>query len=60
MGGTLDIKRPASLLTGHIDSTKARVIGNFNRFLESETQYSKHAAKYKRPPIFDVGKAKIK
>ena len=54
------IGRPASMLNTQIDNTKAKVLGDFNRFLESDADFRKHDQVYKRPPIFNAGKAKIK
>ena len=54
------IGRPASMLTAQLDSTKTKVLGDFNKFLESDAAFKKHDQVYKRPPIFNAGKAKIK
>jgi hypothetical protein len=36
------------------------VIGDFAKFLEAEKTFNKHGMTYKRPPVYDAGKAKIK
>jgi hypothetical protein len=63
-GGT-DIKkvviaRPASMLTAQQESNKTKVLGDFHRFLESDAAFSKQDQVYKRPPIFNAGKGKVK
>jgi len=54
------IGRPNSMLTNQIDKNKAKVLCDFNKFLESDADFRKHDQVYKRPPIFNAGKAKIK
>ncbi len=48
------------MLTNQIDKNKAKVLCDFNKFLESDADFRKHDQVYKRPPIFNAGKAKIK